>query len=113
MLCSQVELRACTGPIVVDVNNLLQQVYVYGSMVWQGSIKFINSFPSPRRGGLFSLVSVLSVEGDGVVEFKVCGRQWAMYSAAYVASDVAFGEHWFLSCTQKQTHHMDGTLLCM
>jgi hypothetical protein len=40
-------------------------------MVWQGSIKFINSFNSPRRGGLFELVSVLSVEGDGLIAFKV------------------------------------------
>jgi hypothetical protein len=55
----------------VDVNNLLQQVYVYGLMEWQGSIKFINSFPSPRKGGMFALVSVLSVERDGIVEFKV------------------------------------------
>lgn len=59
----------------MDVNNLLQQVYVYGTMEWQGSIKFINSFPSPRRGGLFPLISVLSVEGDGMVAFKV--RQYA------------------------------------
>jgi hypothetical protein len=70
----QVEIRACSSaqdPVIVDVNKALQQVYVYGEMVWQGSIKFINSFNSPRRGGLFELVSVLSVEGDGLIAFKV------------------------------------------
>lgn len=74
----QVEIRACTSaqdPVIVDINNALQQVYVYGSMVWAGSIKFINTFPSPRRGGLFALVSVLSVEGDGVIEFRVRRRK--------------------------------------
>jgi hypothetical protein len=70
----QVSIRACrspSAPVVVDVNNLLQQVYVYGRMSWQGSIRFINSFPSPRRAGLFPLISILSVERDGVIEFKV------------------------------------------
>lgn len=74
----QVEIRACTSaqdPIIVDINNALQQVYVYGTMVWAGSIKFINTFPSPRRGGLFALVSVLSVEGNGTVEFRVRPRK--------------------------------------
>jgi hypothetical protein len=56
----------------VDVNNLLPQVYVYGVMEWQGSIKFVNSFPSPSRGGMFAIVSVLSAERDGVIGFKVC-----------------------------------------
>lgn len=48
-----------------------QQIYVYGNMTWQGSIKFINPFPSPRRGGMVELISVLSAEGDGKVEFRV------------------------------------------
>jgi hypothetical protein len=73
----QVEIRACTStqdPIIVDINNAMQQVYVFGTMVWAGSIKFINTFPSPRRGGMFALVSVLSVEGNGSVEFRVRSR---------------------------------------
>lgn len=74
LTCLQVQIRACTSaeePVIVDINNALQQIYVSGSMIWQGSIKFINTFPSPRRGGMFALISVLSVEGDGVVEFRV------------------------------------------
>ena len=46
-------------------------MFVFGSMTWQGTIRFINTFPSQRRGGLFPLISVLSVEGDGVIDFKV------------------------------------------
>ncbi|WIA08255.1 hypothetical protein OEZ85_007699 [Tetradesmus obliquus] len=69
-----VTIRACTGdasqPIIVDVNNLQQQIYVYGEMRWEGNIKFVNSFPSPRRAGLFPLISVLSVEQDGIIGFK-------------------------------------------
>jgi hypothetical protein len=57
--------------VIVDINHALQQIYVYGQMVWQGSIKFINPYPSPRRGGMVELISVLSVEMDGVVEFRV------------------------------------------
>lgn len=71
----QVTIRACTGdasqPIIVDVNNLQQQIYVYGEMRWEGNIKFVNSFPSQRRAGLFPLISVLSVEQDGIIGFKV------------------------------------------
>jgi hypothetical protein len=55
----------------VDVNNLQQQIYVYGEMRWEGNIKFINSFPSQRRAGLFPLISILSVEQDGIIAFKV------------------------------------------
>lgn len=73
--CPQVEIRACTGdvntPVIVDVNYLQQQIYVYGFMRWAGNIKFINSYPSPRRAGLFPLISILSVEEDGIVEFEV------------------------------------------
>ena len=68
------EIRACTSkedPIIVDVNNVVRQVFVDGNMSWQGTIRFINSFPSPRRAGLFALISVLSVEDDGVIAFKV------------------------------------------
>lgn len=57
-------------PIIIDISNLAQQIYVYGTMTWQGSIRFINSFPSPRRAGLFPLISILSVEGDGVIAFN-------------------------------------------
>jgi hypothetical protein len=77
VLCSvlQVTIRACTGdaskPIIVDVNNLQQQIYVHGQMHWEGNIKFINSFPSQRRAGLFPLISILSVEHDGIIAFKV------------------------------------------
>jgi hypothetical protein len=74
-LCCQVTIRACTGdvskPIIVDVNNLQQQIYVYGEMRWEGNIKFINSFPSQRRAGLFPLISILSVEQNGIIAFKV------------------------------------------
>jgi hypothetical protein len=55
----------------VDVNNLQQQIYVYGQMHWEGNIKFINSFPSQRRAGLFPLISILSVEKDGIIALKV------------------------------------------
>jgi hypothetical protein len=77
VLCSvsQVTIRVCTGdaskPIIVDVNNLQQQIYVYGQMHWEGNIKFINSFPSQRRAGLFPLISILSVEHDGIIAFEV------------------------------------------
>jgi hypothetical protein len=40
-------------------------------MTWQGTIKFINSFPSPRRAGLWVLVSVLSIEQAGRIYLKV------------------------------------------
>lgn len=75
LCCGQVDIRACTGdvnaPIIVDVNNLQQQIYVYGFMRWAGNIKFINSYPSPRRAGMWPLISILSVEEDGIVEFEV------------------------------------------
>lgn len=51
----QVTIRACTGdasqPIIVDVNNLQQQIYVYGEMRWEGNIKFVNSFPRSGAPG--------------------------------------------------------------
>lgn len=74
LMSLQVEIRACGSwgaPIIVDVNNVIREVYVDGKMTWQGTIKFINSFPSPRRAGLFALISVLSVEAAGVIAFKV------------------------------------------
>eukprot|EP00775_Hariotina_reticulata_P011706 gene11706-11851_t len=70
----KVEIRACgqdsDRPIIVDINNLQQQIYVYGFMRWHGNMKIINSFPSPRRAGLFPLVSILSVEDEGIIEFS-------------------------------------------
>lgn len=75
--CMQVIIRACTGdskrPIIVDINNLQQQIYVYGEMHWEGDIKIINSYPSPRRGGLFPLISIMSVEENGTIWLKVGG----------------------------------------
>eukprot|EP00878_Enallax_costatus_P022137 GHUV01023476.1.p1 GENE.GHUV01023476.1~~GHUV01023476.1.p1 ORF type:complete len:648 (+),score=136.49 GHUV01023476.1:46-1944(+) len=69
-----VEIRACTGdinnPIIVDINNLQQQIYVYGFVRWAGNIKFTNSYPSPRRAGLYPLISILSVEENGIIEFE-------------------------------------------
>ena len=80
-------IRACTGdasnPIVVDVSNLQQQIYVYGEMRWEGNIKFVNSFPSQRRAGLFPLISVLSVEQDGIIGFKVCTRVYCLVLRTY------------------------------
>lgn len=70
----QVEIRACTSrdaPIVVDANNVFRQVYVDGHMTWQGTIKFINSFPSIRRAGLWVLISVLSIEDAGRICMNV------------------------------------------
>eukprot|EP00879_Flechtneria_rotunda_P008456 GHRR01008858.1.p1 GENE.GHRR01008858.1~~GHRR01008858.1.p1 ORF type:complete len:979 (+),score=314.62 GHRR01008858.1:172-3108(+) len=69
----QVNIRACQDPrrpIIVDINNKQQQIYVYGRITWSGTIKFINSFPSPRRAGLAPLISVLSVEQDGIISFQ-------------------------------------------
>jgi hypothetical protein len=85
--CVQVVVRACTGdpsrPIIVDVNNLQQQIYVYGAIRWEGNIKFVNSWPSPRRGGLFPLISVLSVEGNGTIEFQVRWQPSASHCMCY------------------------------
>lgn len=70
----QVEIRACTSreaPIIVDANNVFRQVYVSGRMTWQGTIKFINSFPSTRRAGLWVLISVLSIEDAGRIYMEV------------------------------------------
>lgn len=79
----QVDIRSCRGhdePIIVDCNNVFRlmhgPLYVWGNMTWQGSIKFINSFPSPRRGGFWALISVLSIENDGVIHLKV--RNWRL-----------------------------------
>lgn len=78
----QVDIRACTSreaPIIVDANNVFRQVYVDGRMTWQGTIKFINSFPSPRRAGLWVLVSVLSIEEAGRIYMQVrpaTGHGW-------------------------------------
>jgi hypothetical protein len=92
----QVEIRACTSPqepIIVDINNVAQMIYVSGRMAWQGSIKFINSAMLARRGNLFQLLSVLSVVGNGVVVFKVCAvwrpMQWPVGSVTWVRSQVA------------------------
>jgi hypothetical protein len=75
----QVAIRSCSSPdnpIIVDVNNKFRQVFVWGNMSWQGSIKFINSFPSPRRGGLWALISVLSIEQAGAIQLLVCSAVW-------------------------------------
>jgi hypothetical protein len=79
----QVAIRSCSGPdnpIVVDVNNIFRQVYVWGNMSWQGSIRFKNSFPSPRRGGLWALISVLSIEQAGVIQMLVSTDVWQTHA---------------------------------
>jgi hypothetical protein len=60
----------------VDVNNKFRQVFVWGNISWQGSIKFINSFPSPRRGGLWALITVLSIEQAGAIQLLVRSADW-------------------------------------
>jgi hypothetical protein len=70
----QVEIRACTSrdaPIIIDCNNIFRQFYINGSVTWRGSIKFINSYPSPRRGGLWELPSPISIEDAGQIHMKV------------------------------------------
>jgi hypothetical protein len=74
LCCAQVEIRACTSresPIIVDCNNVFSQFFVEGNMTWRGTIKFINSYPSMRRAGLWELISPFHIDKAGQLHFQV------------------------------------------
>jgi hypothetical protein len=85
----QVEIRACTSresPIIVDCNHVYSQFFVDGIMTWRGTIKFINSYPSLRRAGLWELISPLHIEKAGQLHFQVSRTAPGSESALAVSS---------------------------
>jgi hypothetical protein len=91
----QVEVRACSKhaarPIIVDVAGLSPSICVSGYLRFQGTIKFINSAPLPERAGLWPLLSVLSAEGNGVMEFEVGRRKAGDFGLQWTAQRHAAG----------------------